>query len=104
MTLEGIVFLIVGIVVAVVFLALPFLTRNASAQIADRERLNLVAAYERALVTVRDIDEDYQMGKLTPDVYENERAKWIAQGAVLLEQIETLGANLKQPRQKERRA
>jgi hypothetical protein len=85
--------LVIGIVImlaGVAYLALPFLragkARTASEQ--ERERLTLIAAYERALVTVRDLDEDYQVGKLAQATYESERARWAEHGAMLLALIE----------------
>lgn len=48
----------------------------------------LVTSYERVLETIRDLDEDYNTGKLHPDSYQDEREHWTEQGVKLLQQIE----------------
>lgn len=59
---------------------------------AERERDELLTAYERVLATIRDLDEDYNTGKLRPDVYQQDREYWAAEGIKLLEQLDPKAA------------
>ncbi len=95
MSLEGIVIAVIMLVVGIAWLALPFSRRaarqNAASPDIVREQLTLAAAYERALLSVRDLDEDYQMGKLSEQDYTAERAQWVERGGALLEALEKTG-------------
>ena len=86
----GLIFGIIILLAGLVYLALPFVrgSRGNWETAQERERLRMIAAYERALVTVRDLDEDYHVGKLTQEVYETERQRWIEHGALLLQKLE----------------
>ena len=86
----GLVIGIIMLLVGIGYLALPFLrgNRGSWATEQEREHLKMIAAYERALVTVRDLDEDYQVGKLSQETYETERSRWTEHGALLLELLE----------------
>jgi hypothetical protein len=90
-TIVSVVILLVGLA----WLAWPLVRRNAGTGAADvtkqKEREALVTAYERILTTIRDLDEDQQIGKLPQDVYAIERAHWAAQGAAVLQALEKLG-------------
>lgn len=92
MSLSGVVAGIAILVLCLVWLLLLFLRASAMKSAVEREqqrdRLSMAAAYERTLMTVRDLDEDYQVGKLPQDVYEAERARWAEHGAKLLQMIE----------------
>ena len=94
----GFVVTVFLLVLGVAWLALPFLNRNVAVTYEEgdkgRDRLNLAAAYERALLMVRDLDEDYNLGKLPQDVYTAERARLIEQGAALLQAFEQSGGSL----------
>ncbi len=101
--------LIIGIVLllgGIVYLALPLVRGGKSGVNAqqERERLQMLAAYERALVIVRDLDEDYQVGKLSPDIYETERTRWTEHGAMLLEMLETASEGESKKGSKRRKA
>ena len=45
-------------------------------------------------MTIRDLDEDYNTGKLSSDAYETEREYWSAQGVQLLQQLQVKGINV----------
>ncbi len=83
--------LIIGIgmlLIGLAYLALPFLRGGKATSEQARERLNMIAAYERALMTVRDLDEDYQVGKLSEEAYTAERTRWTEHGVTLLQLLE----------------
>lgn len=83
------------LVLGVVWLALPFLRRGATLRAQEvtrqKEREALLTTYERILTTLRDLDEDYSLGKLPPEGYQVERERWAAQGAAVLEALEHAG-------------
>lgn len=95
MSSEGIVISIIAAVLSAAWLALPLVRQGRAARQAERaklrERANLVAAYERALVSVRDLDEDFAVGKLSQEQYEVERVHWTEQGATILAALEANG-------------
>lgn len=92
MSTEGIFAALVMLVIGLGWLALPYLGRGQSAAAGEqeRERQTLAAAYERALLSVRDLDEDFQVGKIGQDEYAAERARWTERGAALLEALDKL--------------
>ena len=98
----GLLISIVMLVLGVGWLLLPYLRRGAepgTESQKQRERLALAAAYERALLTVRDLDEDFQVGKLSQEAYQSERGQWVERGAALLEALEKAGGKPKKTRQ-----
>jgi hypothetical protein len=105
MSAEGIIAAALMLIVGVAWIMLPLIRRSARANDASsdlvREQLTLATAYERALLAVRDLDEDYQMGKLSQEAYSAERAQWVERGGALLEALEKNGVKPgKQPRRK----
>lgn len=92
MSLSGVIAAIALLVIGSAWVLLPFLRGGAlkseAERAKDREELSIAAAYERTLMTVRDLDEDFQVGKLPQDVYAAERARWAEHGAKLLRMME----------------
>ena len=85
--------------IAALFLVLPFLSRRRTTpyeddSTADNQQL---AAYERVLLTIRDLDEDYSTHKLDEMSYQTEREHWVQQGIALLQamdvEYESLGSD-----------
>lgn len=95
----GLIVSIVMLVLGIAWLVLPYRRADKVEREGEREkmreRLTLSAAYERALLTVRDLDEDYQVGKLSQEAYAAERAHWVERGAALLEALEKAGGTVK---------
>lgn len=95
MSSTGLIVSIVMLLGGLAWLALPYLRGNRAALSAQRDSLRerplLAARYERALMSVRELDEDYAVGKLSPEVYATERARWVEEGAILLEALEKAG-------------
>jgi len=70
---------VTGILIGVLMLVGSLARQDAARKAAvDPDQ---VAAYERILQTVRDLDEDYLVGKLPAEQYTAERARWMEQGA-----------------------
>jgi hypothetical protein len=95
----GLIVSIVMLVAGIAWLVLPYVrsekARGGAEDQKQRDQLKLSAAYERALLTVRDLDEDYQVGKLSQEAYASERARWVEEGAALLEALEKAGGTAK---------
>lgn len=91
----GLVVSILMLVLGIAWLVLPYLRGGSAGRAVDseqqRQRASLIAAYERTLQTVRDLDEDFQVGKLSQDDYASERGMWVERGAALLETLEKTG-------------
>lgn len=100
----GFVVTVFLLVIGVAWLALPFLLRRSAGEYEagdkGRDRLNLASAYERTLLMVRDLDEDFQLGKLPEETYSSERARLVEQGASLLEALEQMGGKPKKGKRK----
>lgn len=70
---------------AAAIVAGPLLRRerlSASSRRHQRERVE--AYYERALINIRDLDEDFATGKVNADDYRRERDVWAQRGIRLL--------------------
>jgi hypothetical protein len=90
----GLLITAVLLVVALAWLALPWLRKSRAGSVDPaqaRERDALLTSYERILNTIRDLDEDFQVGKLSQAAYTAERARWAEQGAATLEALEKIG-------------
>ncbi len=95
MSSAGLVLSLVVVVLTVAFLALPLIrARRAAASPSEllhqQQRAQLLNAYERVLLTIRELDEDFHTGKLSEEVYTSERAVWSEQGVTLLQSLERL--------------
>lgn len=92
MSIEGLIITILILGITVYLLFLPFIRREHSlsgtalAQYKDQEAL--LTAYERVLGAIRDLDEDFALGKLTSEAYTVERHEYAAQGAAILQSLE----------------
>lgn len=95
MSIPGILMALVLVALSVAFVALPLVRANSNrsrAALARKARDEVLTAYERVLTTIRDLDEDFQTGKLAEAEYQEERARRVQQGAALLQHLETLDA------------
>lgn len=91
--------LILGIVIVALSLlvvALPFLSSGREKTVSSASsRLNgelerLQMEREAAYSTIRDLDFDYETGKLTEEDYLQQRKQWVARGVDILKAIDTL--------------
>lgn len=85
--------IIAVIVVAVVaFIAYPLLNTTKEKGAAPPDALDsLIAQRDSAYDALRDLDFDFQMGKLSQTDYEQLRAKYKTRAAQTLQQIDALG-------------
>lgn len=97
MSIEGILLSAFLFLTSMMILARPFVVQNAShdALSLQQDRQSLLNAYERLLARLRDLDEDYKLGKMPQADYEVERLQLADRGATLLAQIEKSLGGLK---------
>lgn len=93
MSVEGLLISLVLIVAGIAGIVFP-LFRGAIAKTgthAVRARhSNLTQRYTQVLATIRDLDDDYSVGKILVEEYDVERQRWAQQGVQLLKEIERL--------------
>lgn len=94
MSTEGMIGSLIILVAGMAFLVMPFLRRGAGTTASEiavhKERESLLTAYERVLAALRDLDEDFQIGKLPAEAHAYDRARWAEQGAKVLAALEQL--------------
>lgn len=97
MSIEGILLSAFLFLTSVLILAYPFVSKTVSHDALSRQqdRQSLLNAYERLLARLRDLDEDYNLGKMPQTDYEAERHQLANRGATLLAQIEKSFGGLK---------
>lgn len=78
--------LVVGFIVA-----RPLVEQRSSAEKTPSTLEQLLAAREQNLTALRDLDFDHTTGKITPEDYQVERVKLVAQGVNVLKQLDALG-------------
>ncbi len=92
MSLEGLIFLALGAAACLIAVVWPF-TRplpETQRRMLDRQRARALAYYERALMNVRDLDEDFATGKISAEEYHAERDLWASRGARVLQFLDEL--------------
>ena len=97
--------LILGVIIvalAVLVVAWPFLGLGRERTSAsDKSKLNgemerLLAEREVVYATIRDLDFDYETGKLTEEDYQQQRETWVVRGVDVLKAIDSLKQGMQQ--------
>lgn len=95
MSIGGILIGIVLVIVVTWLVAAPFFSRE---QVQSAEKAREIATfqvqYERILTNIRDLDEDYALGKITEAFYNTERSRLASAGVSLLQAMD---ASTQQP-------
>ncbi|MBZ0282277.1 MAG: hypothetical protein K8L97_16165 [Anaerolineae bacterium] len=96
MSIAGLIFGIVVLLIALVWVIRPFLAARKPGTVADdllldKQRERLLMVYERTLTNIRDLDEDHTTGKMAPDDYQYEREIWVQRGIQVLKALDNLG-------------
>jgi hypothetical protein len=95
MSTGGLFLSVVIFILGALWLAQPILRRktayNGTSQAKEREVL--LTEYERVLSTIRDLDEDFNIGKLSKAAYDAERSYRTKQGVEILQALEKLGVS-----------
>ena len=90
MSFEGMGISLTLILLVVLWVASPLISkrRNKTAVVRDA---SLSGAYERALVAIRDLDEDFSTGKIEAEAYQREREAWLQRGIAALRALDAAG-------------
>ena len=91
MTTGGLIATAIMLLIVIGTVAAPFLRRQINQAAVDAEQWDIYnLQYQRTLTNIRDLDEDFALGKIQPDFHEIERSKLIEQGVTLLKSMEDL--------------
>ncbi len=92
MSLEGLVVSVTLLVIAVLWIAAPLLSRRLvrSDDAAQKQRDRLLTSYERVLNNLRDLDEDFATGKLVAEDHDLEREQLVQRGIRILMELDKL--------------
>ena len=94
MSTEGLLLSLGLLAVTVLLVFMPIIGRrqrvDAATLAQQKRREELLVRYERALTSIRDLDADYEMGKIQPDDYEAERTRWSEIGVETLQALDAL--------------
>ena len=90
MSIEGMGISLTLIILVALWVAAPLISRRAGKTAATRD-LSLTASYERALVAIRDLDEDFATGKIDAGAFARERELWVQRGIAALRVLDAAG-------------
>jgi hypothetical protein len=93
MDLGSILIVLALAIVVIAFLAKPLLDHQGRDPTPGERRLSvLLASREQVLETLLEMDADHAMGKILPEDYQAERARWVARGVEILKEIDAQSA------------
>lgn len=94
MSTGGLFITLALVLIATVVVARPFFRFAPNRQTADAnlqlQRERVYSYYERVLTNIRDLDEDFQTGKIAEAEYQEEREVWVYRGIRLLRVADSL--------------
>ncbi len=88
MSLAGLLGALLLTGLALIIVAYPLLRQPESTGALRSSQRNLDTNYQRVLINIRDLDEDFATGKLDAHSYHDEREAWARRGIELLRQID----------------
>lgn len=95
MSIAGVVIAVVFLGVTLLWILLPLFQRKSSsrgAAEAQKQREQLLMAYERILSNIHDLDEDQSTGKMPAELYQAEREYRVRQGVAVLKALDAFDA------------
>jgi hypothetical protein len=94
MSLEGVVFGLIILLAALIWIGTPLfrrqIGRGSDDALLQKQRERLLLIYERVLTNIRDLDEDHTTGKMQTTDYETERETWVQRGIQVLKAMDRL--------------
>src|SRR4030042_2799198 len=86
----GSIFLLLAILIPVViFISRPLMDRSATSAIyAEQDISTLLAERDQVVATLRELDDDYHLGKIPTEIYPTQRQTLLQNGADILRQID----------------
>jgi len=96
MSIEGLVITMTIIAAFILWTLVPMFVKSheeeAISTSVERQRERLNVYYERVLINLHDLDEDFATGKLDQDEYHDERERWAQRGIQALKALDELDA------------
>ena len=91
MTLYALIFILIILVLVIIFVTRPlFLTQAETDQPVPQDaNARKQAEYEAVLGHIRELDFDFNLGKLTPGEHEEQRSQFLSQAAELRRELQT---------------
>ena len=85
MTLYALIFILIVLVLVIIFVTRPLFTTQEEVEqpALEEERTRQQAEYEAVLDHIRELDFDFNLGKLTQVEHEEQRSQLISQAAEL---------------------
>ena len=80
------------VVVVAAFIAQPFVARSRALASSESPRDQLLAERDMLYATIRDLDFDFQTGKLLEADYRAMREKYVVRGVEILKQLDAMPA------------
>ena len=90
MSIPGLLLALLMALLALAVVAYPLL-RGHSLPATESQHDDIDARYERALLNIRDLDEDHATGKLDAESYKADREAWVRRGIELLRMMDERG-------------
>lgn len=94
MSTSGIIFAAVAGVISVLWILAPLFMKSAQAAgetiMMQKQRERLLVYYDQVLRTIQDLDEDFNMGKLTEDTYAESREQHVQRGIQILQALDEM--------------
>jgi hypothetical protein len=94
MSVEGLLLALLLAGLTAAWVGRPLLRRqgDVAAVFLSKQQERARAYYERVLANIRDLDEDFNTGKISPEEYASEREQWVQRGMIVLKLIDELDA------------
>jgi len=91
MTIVSIIIIVIILAMVIIYVTLPLFTSQDEvidiSTVTNSERL--ATAYNSVLDQIRELDFDYNLGKLTPEEHNAQREEYLSQAAELRRQMKT---------------
>lgn len=92
MSVIGLVSALAMLVLGALWVILPLFRggrwHDREQSLTDKQYQRLQVYYRQVKNTIRDLDEDFEVGKLTADDYQQERELWTERGVQILKAID----------------
>lgn len=90
----GSIFLILAILIPVViYIIRPLMERQViSPNMSDQNLSTLLAQRDQVVSAIKELDDDYNLGKIPSDIYPTQRQTLLQSGVEILQKIDTQGS------------
>ncbi len=86
----GSIFLTLALLIPImIFISRPLLEVNTAAvSYSEQDVSTLLANRDQVVAAIQELDSDYNLGKIPPEIYPDQRTKLLQEGAEILRQID----------------